>query len=388
MNVFKQITILYLTVLAGSITFCKKEMEEIPVAYDNPEPRWLVIEDEWGDVVREIDVADWEVGEDVILFVYHASHAPYIMPYFWQGEDTIVYFYDFEGDYIKVNGKVVGIEYVSVLESHPRADPDSILSCEVKFGRHVEGFREYLPNLRAVGISYTSHMMPWIAHIISIWDFKEIPEDIDLYFYYSGITNFELWKLSLIPNLKGLVVTYLEDRGLRFPRGLENLEKLVLNAPAGSDLRNIARLKNLKELGLSGEGVGDAELEYIANLENLRVLTLEGTSVTDSDLTYLKGLPNLRKLELSYCNLTDQGLKHIGTLEGLRELYLGGNQITDAGLDHLKGLIELQKLGLWETKVTSYGYEEFGKTMPGCETGYVGELRNPPYHPHDAVWIY
>jgi hypothetical protein len=85
---------------------------------------------------------------------------------------------------------------------------------------------------------------------------------------------------------------------------------------------------------------------------------------TDSDLKHLAGLTGLQELGLSYTQVTDAGLKSLAGLARLQGLYLSSTQVTDAGLAHLAGLSRLKTLDLRNTQVTDAGMQQLEQALP------------------------
>lgn len=111
-----------------------------------------------------------------------------------------------------------------------------------------------------------------------------------------------------------------------------------------ADLKNIAQLKHLQTLDLSGTNVTDAGLEELAEFTQLQTLHLDGTSVTDAGLKELAGLNHLQTLGLAETGVTGAGLKELSGLTELQHLYLNTFCLTDAGLKNLRGFTQLQTL--------------------------------------------
>jgi hypothetical protein len=98
--------------------------------------------------------------------------------------------------------------------------------------------------------------------------------------------------------------------------------------------------------------VTDAGLKELAGLKRLQSLDLSGTNVTDAGLKELAVLKSLQSLDLGRTQVTDAGLKLLIVLNRLQLLNLSYTQVTDAGLKELAGLQSLKSLNLYRTKVT------------------------------------
>jgi hypothetical protein len=188
-NVFKQITILCLIVLAGSVIFCKKKAEE------EPEPHWLRVYHD-GEFKWKIDVSEWEVGEDVIDlgFFYYP----------WQGEDSINWTeYDphghplWPGPYLAVNDKVAGVHLVFVsLDPLEFEDPEKITTAT--FDEHLAesdfdpAVLEKFPNL--IGLTW------YMDSTLDLERVETIPSHLRIYLHCGDITGADLKWLSNFSN--------------------------------------------------------------------------------------------------------------------------------------------------------------------------------------------
>lgn len=146
-----------------------------------------------------------------------------------------------------------------------------------------------------------------------------------------------------------------DDKGLeQLLNAYPNLEELHLEEHHLSkicitekDLENIAKLKNLKKLKLSG-CVNDACVKKLVFLQKLKSLDLSKCHITDKALENIASLKELQELNLSGCEkITDKTLENIASLIELQELNLSGcGKITDKGLSKLANLNKLERLYL------------------------------------------
>ncbi|TET22832.1 MAG: hypothetical protein E3J71_04420 [Candidatus Stahlbacteria bacterium] len=246
-NVFKQITILCLIVLAGSVIFCKKKAEE------EPEPSWLRVYNA-GVFEDSINVTGWEVNEDVIWI------GSFYYP--WQGEDSINYdcYRLFplinggteeiwnRGSVLRVNGKLVGINtnYVDTLEI---AEPHDVITATVwDCEECLEVSLEKFPNLVGIWVSVDDSNISKTLDVI--------PQDIRLYVFCFDATNRSLRELSKFLNIR---ILYLErDR--------------ITNC----GLRHLAKLKELRWLRIPGfyDKINSKGRKYLKALHKLRSLNL------------------------------------------------------------------------------------------------------------------
>jgi Leucine rich repeat len=165
-------------------------------------------------------------------------------------------------------------------------------------------------------------------------------------------------------------------------RGLDNLWALDLHGTKAANMRDVAKLEQLRVLNLRYTRVDDGGVRQLAGLKKLRALSLEGLhGLTDAGLAELSGLTELRSLDLSNATaltdlkplakmkhlqslaahgspVTDAGLGGLADLTALRELDLSSTKVTGAGLKALAGLKELEALNLSNTAVTDEGVKE------------------------------
>jgi Leucine-rich repeat (LRR) protein len=156
-----------------------------------------------------------------------------------------------------------------------------------------------------------------------------------------------------IADMNQIVVTAIREE-LKKPEGeiteadLEKVTTLVLYKkrqwPKITDagLKEVSKLKQLKELFLGGGHITNAGLKEVAKLGKLSTLALADTQVTDA------------------------GLKQIGKLSQLTSLFLHGTQITDVGLKEIAKFKQLSGLNLAGTKATKAGVAQLQKALPKC----------------------
>ena len=164
----------------------------------------------------------------------------------------------------------------------------------------------------------------------------------------------------------------VEDWGeLAREMSLNKVPALALSSCTDSDLKHLADLKDLRQLGLARTSITDAGLEHLKGLTELETLNLQATNITDVGLTHVKNLIGLRDLNLGGTQITDAGLQQLRALTKLEVLNLVQTRITGAGLAHLKGLTGLHDLWLTNTRVTDAGLEHL-KGLTGLRTLQLG----------------
>jgi len=328
-SIFKLTAVLaFALVAAWGGMACRKEVEVTSSAVqDAPEPRTLVLirrdphMDEY--YVQTVDVTWWEEGRDAIII--HGAHT--IIPYPWQGEDTIIYAYD--GDYLWVRTKPQDTTFFIIPERYPEdydvwekgkaEDTLSIEFYELPYNYWAQGrviglstHRYYrmeienpedivcigdynmleldsldlYPNLETIGMSYDLDcnlgFWNYVYHIVFRRNLRKIPENLDLYVEYShptpGLCNCKSRVLSRRKNLAGLVC--------------------YIPPWANKVLRHIGKMRNLRQLEIRYYSANDRKLRHLAKLKNLHTLTLDRIKISDRGLAHLGEIRSLRSLRL------------------------------------------------------------------------------------------
>ena len=110
--------------------------------------------------------------------------------------------------------------------------------------------------------------------------------------------------------------------------------------------------------------------EHLPALQSIEELNLN-FSAQPSDLPQITRLKNLRELNLWMCEMRDDDLAELARLEDLEELGLATNLlITDAGLVHLRKLTKLQHIDLRWTEVTPAGRKRLQQALPELRIEY------------------
>ncbi len=170
----------------------------------------------------------------------------------------------------------------------------------------------------------------------------------------------QLFITDLHPGLSILRI----DRAPRNNRTLseifDSVQNLQLSGPETDDriLPVTARLKNLRELTLSGSRLSDKGLEQIGRtcpgLDTLRIaeMNLQGE--------FLNQFRSLRLLDLSDSHVAAETLDTIPTLSSLQALTLSGTQVTDQILESIgRSCTSLHSLRLARTPVTGSTMQHF-----------------------------
>lgn len=378
-NVFKQITILCLVVLVGSIIFCRKEVEvtSSPVQ-DAPEPRTLVlIRDESymeKPYVKIIDVTGWEEGKDAVLL-----GEPFYR-YTWQGEDSIRYYIGYEDEIwvLKVEGKTVGVDlaYLDYDEVSRLANCEQIIA--VRDHDVYTNKLKLFPNLGMLTLELSGYALR--KNPLLFEELKKLSDRVEVYLFIDigwwweprecDVTDEQLERLAGLSNLRELRLSShkITDTGLCSIATLKNLRMLSIRGASFTNkgLEALSHLTDLRELRISSPFITGSGLRYIATLTHLRILGLHGKKTTDRYLRHLQSLTNLRKLDLSSTSIRGWGLRYLDGLANLRSLDLSSTKVGNLGVRCLKGPASLREVNLFDTKVTSSGRIALEKRLPGC----------------------
>jgi Leucine-rich repeat (LRR) protein len=157
-------------------------------------------------------------------------------------------------------------------------------------------------------------------------------------------------------NLRGCA--NLTSAGLAHLRDLMELEYLNLGLTRVTDLKDIAGLKKLENLGFQGAQVTDEGVKELAGLTGLVALDLRETKVTGGCLMYLRALSKLRALNFDGSQAMGVGLQNLESLSQLELLGLSGTSLSDEDLVCLVPLKRLDTLNLSSTKVTDEGLKK------------------------------
>jgi len=216
----------------------------------------------------------------------------------------------------------------------------------------------------------------WLRQLLgdSLFDDRDRAVELDLYgsdiraalplqrlkviHVHESVTTAELELLNRFPDL---VAVDLSDAP-GGPSGVGGNDYVPHKIP------RLAQLRGLKLYGTNFSGDG------LENLPRLEVLDLSNTYVADDDLKNVARMRNLRELDLFRTNVTSTGLAQLCDLPNLRALAVGSWAIserrwliTDAAVPSLSRLRHLQRLTLYETKITTTGFAALRAALPNCE---------------------
>ncbi len=199
-------------------------------------------------------------------------------------------------------------------------------------------------------------------------------------------TDFKLHQIAKMPRITSIRTNIgsVTDEGLSALAQMSQLEKLSLDHATwvtDEGIAQLAELKQLKVFNTNSVQLTDQVLATIGGwpqLEELSIgLTPESSESLDTNLRHLAKLKQLKKLTLFRAQLTDHSLEMIVKLQELESLTLSDNDLTDAGLATLKQLPKLKTLGLCGNFVTTEGLQQL-ETFPVLETVVISEDVKPP----------
>ena len=176
-------------------------------------------------------------------------------------------------------------------------------------------------------------------------------EELHLIRLKTDFTDAGVAKLTKMPKLRNLGASP-DDASIL--AGMEQLESVSVIALTSRNMQALARLGNLKSLGLALEaparGSAVAMLGELKSLEKLHVVSQHvfAKGFSDEELACLESLSRLKHLSIPTKGITERGWASIGRLSQLEHLRVGDgrerNPMLKRGLNHLNGLTKLQTL--------------------------------------------
>jgi internalin A len=150
--------------------------------------------------------------------------------------------------------------------------------------------------------------------------------------------------------------------------GLPDLQALNLGLTKVTDaaMKDVPQFKQLTIFRITGETpVTAAGLKELAALKQLKELDLRIGCVDAATLKALAGNQKLEKLVLSGKNVTDEVVKEAAAaFPKLQQLSLAGTAVTDEGLKPLAELKQLTSLNVAFTRVSKDGVQNLQKSLP------------------------
>jgi internalin A len=222
-----------------------------------------------------------------------------------------------------------------------------------------------MTSLRSLDISYTMLGDVGLEHLPNLSELEHLKIGATL------ITGLNLNFLKLLPKLKTLSLRGVQRRNagacwtpnvtdldLDAISLLSNLEELDLGvgiklgmggkpaAPGGGNctltgglqlsdvgIAKLAKLKNLKQLNISGARLTPEGLQVLQSLPLERLSVWASQSLDDAAADALAGMPTLAHLDMSYTKIGDRGLQRLGQLPNLKTLYLTETDVTPEAVE-------------------------------------------------------
>lgn len=135
---------------------------------------------------------------------------------------------------------------------------------------------------------------------------------------------------------------------------LRELEYLYLHTqPSDDDMRQIARLANLRTLLIDGRNLTNNGLWYLEELRFLENLTIQNASFDGDCFHYLANVRSLTNLTLQSDKLKSSDLAGLGELPQLELLFLSLQSVDGAGFAEIGKLSHLRSLNLRNVRTTA-----------------------------------
>ena len=200
---------------------------------------------------------------------------------------------------------------------------------------------------------------------------------VEVDFRGTAVTDGALESLSGLSRIRSVLLggTDVTDAGLVSLGKLPTLTNLDLRdcAVTNEGLGHLVDLTNVKALKLSGKNgatsVDDGGIEHIAKLSNLKVIGLDFLWVSEAGLEQLRQLPKLEEVYIGNTTIGDDAMSIVSQLPNLKKLRISGTSVGDAGLARLTSISGLTELDISEnTVITSAGFFSIGQIHATEET--------------------
>lgn len=205
---------------------------------------------------------------------------------------------------------------------HKLENCESIELREAPYGNAIYSLESLslLPNLKQLVVDISEWDDPVITDFTPIAQLSQLEE---LYINYGKDEQMDLSFLGEMQTITGLFLTRCKIADVSFLEQMPQLRCLSLYETPVEDLAVLEKLPELVELSLSGN-------ENAKNIEAVGTLT------------------RMQDLGIQYCGIEDIGF--LSSLTQLRALNLNGNLIAD--ITPIKGLCKLERLGLSDNRIS------------------------------------
>ncbi|MEO1609791.1 MAG: COR domain-containing protein [Pseudomonadota bacterium] len=203
-----------------------------------------------------------------------------------------------------------------------------------------------------------------------------------------------LWELKELRELN-LAGNYIGEAGAKdITNNLNRLTKLDLsgNRIGDAGAKSVAGLKELTELFIAGNDISDAGAGEIAKIRKLKTLKIERNNIGDAGAQALaRGLTNLETLKIEINCIGDQGAQEIAAhLTKLETLRIGNNYIGDAGAKAIaNNLRNLTTLKIGNNHIGDDGAKKildaFDQRKESVETLTLRRNTNVSFMPKEAI---
>jgi len=152
------------------------------------------------------------------------------------------------------------------------------------------------------------------------------------------------------------IISSIQEKDINF----KNIWKINLmkNNIELSDMMYLNLFRNVINLNLSYNNIGDIWVIWVIWLINLEVLKIQHCNITDIGAKLIwEYLDNLQVLDLSWNNITDDSIEYLSTLENLDTLNLSNTKIIWEKLEYLLRIPEFKHLLIKWNKLSEKWYK-------------------------------
>lgn len=144
-----------------------------------------------------------------------------------------------------------------------------------------------------------------------------------------------------------------------------------------ADFESLGRLRNVKTLSISGEGLNDRTLFYLTGMVALEDLQTNQAQLSDDVLWQFTLLSNLKQIKFFHTSLkrtdfTGRGFAQLATMKNLRRLTVAGCPFNDEGMAAVGKLTQLENFRTWHTYQTEAGNVHL-KSLVNLKSLHLGQ---------------